>query len=93
MELRAGRLGKRIRDFNGEDSRRLRERLADIERVAGALNADDATKKALCLESLKGPAAKHFSGLNRNDPRATWNEIRQALIEQYSNMGNNPTVN
>lgn len=87
MELRAGRMGKRIPDFNGDGSRRFKEWLADIERIAGALNADDATIKALCFESLKGSAAEHFARVNRNHPNAQWRDIRRALVAQYSDAG------
>ena len=89
MELRAGRMGKRIPDFNGDGSRRFREWLADVERIGAALNADDGTIKALCFESLKGPAAEHFSRINRNYPGAPWQQVRQALIGQYSDIGDN----
>ena len=86
MELRAGRLGKRVPDYNGDGSKRFREWLSDIERVGVALNADDNTMKALCFESLKGPAAEHFSRIDRNFPGAPWPQIRQALTSQYSDI-------
>ena len=84
MELRASRLGKRVSDFSGESPKKFREWISDIERVGRALNADDNTMKALCLESVKGTAAEFFSRITTANPQATWREIRNLLHEQYS---------
>ena len=83
MEMRAGRLGRQVTQFNGDGSRRYRDWLNDIERVGRAVNANDDTCRAMSLETLKGPALEQFSRLFRANPAITWEEIRQGLNAIY----------
>ena len=84
LEMRAGRLGARITDFSGESSRRFSDWLRDVERVGAAAEATDPLMRAIVCQSLKGAAAEFFARVMREQPQATWAELRQLLVAQYS---------
>ena len=83
MEMRAGRLGRQISQFNGDGTRRYRDWVQDVERVGHAINANDDSYRSMCLETLKGPALEQFTRLLRENPNVTWAQIRQGLNAVY----------
>ena len=84
LEMRAGRLGNRIIDFSVESRRRFPDWLRDVERVGAAAEADDALMRAVVCQSLKKAAAEYFVRIIRENPMATWDELKQQMRAQYS---------
>lgn len=82
-ELRTGRLGKQIGQFNGDGSRRFRDWLTDMERIGQAVGANDEVYRIMCLETLKGPALDQFTRLINGRPHMLWAEIVTALRQRY----------
>ena len=84
MELRAQGLTRQIRDFNGEGSRRMREWLKDIERVATALHGDDERLIALALQTVRGTAADYMSRVLGDTPGVSWDALKALFKAQFS---------
>lgn len=82
-ELRTGRLGKQIGQFNGDGSRRFRDWLTDVERIGQAVGANDEVYRLMCLETLKGPALDQFTRLMVARPQMPWADIVVALRQRY----------
>ena len=87
LEMRAGTLGKQIRDFSGDGAKRFRDWLCDIDRVGQALQADDERYKTLAFQSLKGAAGTFLSRYTKDHANHTWAQIKEALIAQYEEDG------
>ena len=86
MELRAGRLGREITKFNGEGYKKFRQWLNDMERYRTALNAGDNATLSMCFESLRGTAADFLTRTIQQNPNITWQNFRQLMVGQYSDI-------
>lgn len=84
FELRSQNILKSVKDFDGEGSKRFRDWIKDLERVGTIVNADDDRYKAFALQTLKGSAADFLSRILKLHPRLTWRELKQILVQQYS---------
>lgn len=87
LELRAQSVTQQIREFDGQNSRKFKEWLRDIERAAAVVEADDERYRAFCLMTLKGPASDFLGRILRQRPQIPWDVLKTQLREQFSDTG------
>ena len=87
LEVRAQGVVKQIREYDGEGSRKFREWLRDIDRAGSVVGATDERYKTFALQTLKGTAGDFVARLFRLHPQLTWEQLRQQLVNQYSDTG------
>ena len=84
FETRAATLASTIRTFNGEGSKQFKAWLKDVERVGLQVEKDPERMRALVLQTLSGGAADFFVRFLKEDPNPTWNAMRAALSDRFS---------
>lgn len=84
LELRAQHLTGQIRNFAGESGKRYRDWLKDVLRVGRALEAGQERMRALALQTLSGSAGDFLTRYLNAQPQATWDDIRDALANRFS---------
>ena len=87
LELRAQGASKQIRDFDGQNSRKFREWLREVERAGSVVEADDERFRAFCLMSLKGPASDFLGRTLRQHPNIPWANLKAQLRDQFGDSG------
>lgn len=83
LETRAVYLGKNVRTFGGENSKRYREWVKDMERIGIQVEADAGRMRSLALQTLNGYAGDFMLRFLKEKQNPSWDEIKKALSDRF----------
>ena len=86
QQLKATELIDGIRRFDGECHMKFQDWLADMERCHAVVGDDDERMRNLTLRSLRGAAAEFATRGVKENPTATWEEIKTTMEARYSDL-------
>ena len=87
MDVRVQTLAAHIRPFNGEGYKGLRNWLKDMAGGRVAVNNDEERTRTLVLATLKGTAHDFATRLLQANPAIGWEGLRVALLNRFSDVG------
>ena len=86
MEMRAQGVANSVRKFGGESSLCFTEWCRDMERARQIVQGDDERMRGLTLHTLTDSCADFCSRLIEENVNITWEELKKALEERYSDQ-------
>ena len=86
MELRMSQVAPNVRSFGGEGHQKFVDWVRDMERCKMRFAGDNERMRNLAVATLTGPAADFLLQVIEHTPAATWDQIKAALKQRYSDL-------
>ena len=89
MELRMAQVSRHVRTFGGESHKKFTDWLKDMDKldICHMQCAGDGDRtRSLAISILTGPAADFLLRTFKRTPAATWNQMKDALKQRYSDL-------